>query len=171
VKNNALLLLASVAIVHGVQAQGTFQNLDFEMAQIVPLEDGSPRFYVMASKALPGWTAYFGSGPSYFIFHNTISAGSQMVSIHDSLSPDFQPLQGNYSVAIQHATPGIPTSAAIGQTGRVPSDAASLIFYAVNVQNLQATFAGNVIPLVQNREYSQLRYSRWRHFTVFRADG
>src|SRR5262245_56061367 len=111
-----LCVLQFAAVASLLRGQGTFQNLDFEMAKIVPV-DGAPRFEVLASSALPGWTVYVGATPVNTVFYNTISAGAPVVSIHDSLSPIsiLQPLQGNYSVGIQHSTGGTPATAAISQ--------------------------------------------------------
>lgn len=131
-----------------VAGQGDFHNLDFEQATIVSF-GGAPSFLVVASDALPGWTVYQGSSPVDYVFYDTVSVGTPIVSIHDSTSPIFQPLQGNYSVGIQHSTGGTPATAAIGQTAQLPSDAISLIFYAADFQNLQVTFFGNIIPLAQ----------------------
>ena len=128
-------------------AQGTFQNLDFEQASIIPL-GGFDTNQVEASAALPGWTVYIGGSSVNNVLYDTLTIGSPAVSIQDSLSPVVQPLQGSYSVALQNLTGGSVT-AAIGQTGQLPQDAASITFYVANYQPLQVTFAGSSIPLVQ----------------------
>jgi len=145
-KNNLIFLFSFLAL-DLLQAQGTFQNLDFEQANIVPL-GGSDTNEVEASAALPGWTVYLGGSSVNYVLYDTVSLGSPAVSIQDSLSPVAQPLQGSYSVVLQHS--GIDsTTAGIGQTGQLPQNAASITFYVANYQTLQLTFAGNSIPLVQ----------------------
>lgn len=141
-----LTVLFSVIASSFLQAQGTFQNLDFEQASIVLLNP-SQEFY-SASDALPDWTAYLGNTPVNWVLYDDVTIGSPAVSIQDSLSPVVQqPLQGAYSVVLQHS--GIDsTTAGIGQTGLLPQDAASILFYVANYQTLQLTFAGtNSIPL------------------------
>jgi len=133
-------------VLLSTKAQGTLKNLDFEQATIVPL-DLSQQFY-SASNALPYWTVYFGNSPVNYVLYDNVTIGSPAVSIHDSLSA-LQPLQGNYSVVLQHSSGGPPTSAAIGQTGQLPQDVASIVFYVASYQTLQVTFAGNSISLVQ----------------------
>jgi hypothetical protein len=137
-----------------LRGQGTFQNLNFEDATIVPI--GSPP-YVVASSAIPGWTAYIGNTTVSSIAYNTVAIGSPMVSIHDSASSIFQPLQGSYAVALQHSVGGTPSTAAIGRTGQLPLNTVSIIFSASgslisslsSLTQLQVTFAGNAIPLIE----------------------
>lgn len=129
------------------KAQGTFQNLDFEQANIVPV-GGSDTNLVEASAALPYWSVYVNSNPQTSILYDTATAGGPAVSIQDSLSPVAQVLQGNYSVLLQVGVEN-GSSVAIGQTAQLPQDAASIIFYTEGPQNLQLTFASNLIPLVQ----------------------
>lgn len=152
-KNVSILTMLFSAQV--VLAQNAFQNLDFEQATIVPT---GPEFlpYVEAAPALPGWIPYIGNTPASGIVYDTISLGSPTVSIHDSFSLlSSSVLQGNYSVIIQHSLGGNPTTAAIGQTGQLPADVVSLVFYTTPVSSLasldqlQVTFAGGVIPLFE----------------------
>ena len=134
---------------YNLHAQGTFQNLDFEQATIVST---GTEPYVIASSAIPGWTAYIGNNPVDTLLYNTVTLGSAAISIHDNNDTTFslRPLQGNFSVILQHST-GNPTTGTvgIGQTARLPVNIASLFFYAASFQDLQVTFAGNTIPLIQ----------------------
>lgn len=134
-----------------LQAQGTFWNLDFEQATIVPLGGGNPNLF-SALNAVPNWTVYSGNSPVNFVLYDNFSLSGGAVSIQDTFTPFvfLTPLEGEYSVLIQH-TMGItpPSSAAIGQTGQLPVDAAALFFYAANFQDLQVTFAGNILSFVQ----------------------
>lgn len=123
------LALQTVAllVVHHSSAQGTFTDLNFEQAGTNPPN-------------LPGWTLYSGS-----VFYNTVSIGGAAITIHDSVSTHFQPIQGNYSVLLQGSSAGPPTSAAIGQTGQIPAGSLSLRFWAFPASNLQVTFGGQLI--------------------------
>ena len=87
--------------------------LDFENP-VLPLSVG----FVPTSNGLPGWTAYQNNGQQSFIFYDTGSLGGAAISLHDSASGYFQPVQGNYSVFLQGSGGGPPRSAAIGQTGQ-----------------------------------------------------
>ena len=131
-------------------AQG-FINLNFERAKIVT--DPSYPYYAYASNAVPGWTAYLDGIPQSNIFYNEVSFGAAEVSIHDSNGTEgfegFLPLAGRYSVLLQgtfgSGMPGEPSTAAIGQTGMIPIDMQSLIFWGALVSGLQVTFDGQPI--------------------------
>jgi hypothetical protein len=113
-------------------SQGAFGNLNFEQ-----VNTNSP-------VSIAGWTLYSGT-----VGYNTVSLGGAAITIHDSASLAFQPLQGNYSVFIQGSSAGPPTSAAIGQTGQVPASSLSLRYWADPRSNLQVTFGGVVIPIMR----------------------
>jgi hypothetical protein len=83
------------------------------------------------------------------IFHNNQSLGAAAIAI---LGPQWygpQILQGNYTVLIGGSSAGPPTTAAVGQTGQVPSDAQSLRFFGDPFNDISASFAGNPISLAQ----------------------
>jgi len=152
---SALLIRTVVAIflVVGKRegfAQGTFVNLDFEYL-VPPLVQG-PDGQVPITNAIPGWTGYFNGFPYDRVFYDTVALGDAATSIHDSASHFFDPIQGAYSVFIQGSNPfegGPPRSAAIGQTGKVPANAASLQFWAAPLSDLQVTFGAQTIPMFQ----------------------
>lgn len=123
-----LVLLLSAA---GAAAQGTFQNLDFERATIVP--DPSSVYYpyaVYAINAIPGWTPTGFLGTNV-ILYNAISLGATSVSLYglNSTGGTPAPLDGAFSIGL-YGGGGIPTGASISQTGLVPADAASIRFIA-----------------------------------------
>jgi hypothetical protein len=126
--------------------QGTFGNLGFESAVIMP-DPASPYYPegVYASNAIPGWTAYIGGVPQTDIIYNDISLGGAWISLHGPGSS--QPiLSGTYSLLLQPSTVGPPISVGVAQTGRIPQNAESLTFYGTGVYTV--TFAGQPIPLV-----------------------
>ena len=123
-----LVLLLSAT---GAAAQGTFQNLNFEQATIVP--DPSSQYYpyaVYASNAVPGWTPSGILGTNE-ILYNDISLGATSVSLCglNSQGGTPTPLDGAFSIDL-YGGGGIPTGASISQTGLVPANAASIRFIA-----------------------------------------
>lgn len=77
-KRQALLVLLAAS---SSLAQGTFQNLDFESATIVPIPGSDPPLVDFAS-AFPGWTGYAGSVASGALY-NRIFLDSSGFSIMD----------------------------------------------------------------------------------------
>src|SRR5437773_5996064 len=90
-----LILIVSTGRSPG---QGSFQNLDFEAANLPTVPSGQSGGLVSSSDAIPGWTAYYGSSQTSQILHNDLSLGAVNISI---LGPNWNLvplLQGNYSV-------------------------------------------------------------------------
>ena len=142
--NLVRIAVVSILAVLGKQwaySQGTFQNLDFE-SPIPPL---IPDFIglVPIANALPGWTGYLNGVPFDLVWFGNIALGGPSISVvDDSLIPfGFRPIQGLYSVFLNNA--------AIGQTGQIPNDAASLFFQRVPNSGFFVSFGGQGIPLVQ----------------------
>ena len=127
-------------------AQGTFQNLDFESANIIP--DPASPFYphaVSVANGLPGWTAYEGTFGGD-ILYDTLALGDAAISIHDT-NGDISIMQGNYTLFMQ-GSQGIPPGAvvpALGQVGTVPNNALSLRYYGQGP--FAITFAGQPVPV------------------------
>jgi hypothetical protein len=139
----AAVLAATSCFSH---AQGTFQNLNFEAANVpdVPPRQGGDR--VSVSNGVPAWTVYLGGVQQGLMFHNDISIGAAEVAIYGPQWFPSQILEGNYTVSLQPSTAGPPTTAAIGQTGRIPQTAQSVIFYGDG--GCALTFGGQPISLV-----------------------
>lgn len=119
-----------------------FANLDFEqpILPLVPAVGGQ----VLIAGAMPGWTGYLGGVQTDKVAYNTVGIGGAVISLHD-LGSLRQPVQGNYSAMLQPSFV-FQTTAALGQTGQIPSTAVSLIFYGT--PSMQVTFAGQPISLV-----------------------
>lgn len=123
---NYLWAICALALPFSGLAQGTFQNLDFEAAEIVPIV-GSPYFphSVAPSNAVPAWEVSYGTTPVGEITYNDPAVGSTWVNLW---ATNGQQIDGGYSVLLQG---GLTASAAsISQTGLVPSTAKSLLFEA-----------------------------------------
>jgi hypothetical protein len=131
--NFIVSLLALTTLIPAIgHAQGTFQNLDFEDAVIVPdpLNPYCP-YAVYANQAIPGWTAVGLFSPSD-IFYIYVSGGATSVSLlgtEGGIRGVFSPLDGAFSVLLCGGAT-LPTGASISQTGLVPADARSILFKA-----------------------------------------
>jgi hypothetical protein len=124
----ALLLSAA-----RVQAQGPFQNLNFEAATIQQAQ--SPGL-VSAAAALPGWDTYIGTNLQAQVGYNLISLGTTAIALlgTNGSSSIYNSLEGGFSVLLQGGTittPGggdAPADASISQTGLVPVGSQSIRF-------------------------------------------
>jgi hypothetical protein len=124
-----------------------FQDLGFESVVTGTTSVGWP-------VPVPNWTSNIGE-----ILYDSMALDSVWVSVHDGLSsfygPNFQPIQGRYTVMLQdgyQSYPQPPVSASISQTGDVPSTARSLMFESDTlaywgINSLQVTLNGTVVPL------------------------
>ena|SRR5437899_5217559 len=127
---------------HGY-SQGTFANLNFENSIITwdPSQPGE----VPIANALPGWTGYLGGQPTVHALYNTVSLGDAAISLQGpgSVRPA---IEGSYSVILQPSSAGFPTSAALAQTGQIPSWARSLLYDGGLV--FQVSFDGQRMPII-----------------------
>ena len=122
-----IIEVVTLSVVLSTEAQGTFQNLNFELANT-----GSLTFAldVPVTSALPYWTVTTEGVQQTQIVYNGESAGAPAVNlIGPGYNPDVipAPIDGNYSVFLQGSFPG---SAAISQTGLIPTGTQSLFFEA-----------------------------------------
>jgi hypothetical protein len=151
----AALAIIIVAYSSPVLGQGTFQNLDFESANI-PASTPAPSL-VPISEALPGWNAYLTADgvtyPQTEVYYDAISLGDAAISIDDAKVSS--PLQGNYSAFLfgGAAPPTVPGgslySASISQTGTVPAGTQSLQFDAyVSGAPFAVTLGGQTIDMI-----------------------
>ncbi len=148
-KPSAAILTAALLLIgnlHGF-AQG-FINLNFEQAVINA--SGAPQFQIVASNAIPGWTAYISGAPQDYIVYDTISLGAAAISIHDT-NDVYPMIQGVYFILLQSATQSFPLgpqSAAIGQTAQIPVTAQSMTFWG-QANALSLSFAGQSVSFAQ----------------------
>ena len=123
-----------VPILFAISArgQGTFQNLDFEAAQLIPAP-GGPSGAVRFDAAFPGWTGYIGNQQATTTIPNGLPISFTydpfIVLNTDSMRTIFQ---GHYMVTISGGYGYNPsptpswTPASIAQTGTIPGDAKSI---------------------------------------------
>ena len=147
-KNNLMgkIIFSCVMLPISIYAQGTFRNLDFELARYPLIPDSRGR--VPITNAMPGWTMYIGGNSYDTVRYNDVALGAPDVSFHDAGSVEV-PYHGLRSIKLQ-ASFGViepPISAAIGQTGLIPADAQSVAFYYVNSLGINLTFGGQPVSL------------------------
>lgn len=132
--------------------QGSFQNLDFESANLAVLQPGQSA-EVAANQAFPGWAAFLEQDQQAVVLYNNLTIGSAAISI---LGPNFggfegAVLQGSFTAAL---AAGIGySSASLRQTGLVPGDAQSLRVLIPSgpepfVKNFEFSLDSVVVPLV-----------------------
>jgi len=142
-----------------IRGQGTFQNLDFESANVPPSGPQPYGTFVSVGSALPDWTAYLGTGRLTQVGYNSPTAGTATISL---LGPTWNNsdvalyrvgiIDGNYSVTLQSG--GMPANilvgenASIGQNGTVPATAESVQFEALAIGPFSVSFAGNALDPV-----------------------
>ncbi len=105
-------------------AQGTFQDLDFEEAKIVPISGPGEGQAVTVANALPGWTVNYDVVGQTQIYYNSPSTGATAVTLNANGYPGFpEPIpEGNYSVFLQGGGfDGTFASPSISQTGLIPA--------------------------------------------------
>lgn len=128
----ATLVVAAECVTCG---QGTFQNLGFESASIVPIP-GDPYGRVQFSPAFPGWTGYVGPAQATAALYNSYFLGTSAISILNNgwPYPFGGVIEGNYTVLLQAGViedpnPS-PADTTLLQTAIVPNTAQSLRFRA-----------------------------------------
>jgi hypothetical protein len=149
---NAILVIMFLIVVQGGISQGFF-NMNFESGNPSGFSPGSPN--VPTTSALPDWTAYYSTSTATNqtsqAWYDSVSLGGAFISLEDTNANSFgpAPLQGIYSVLLEGSTANTPTAASIGQTGQIPLNTLSVTFFLSLDSNLQVTFNGQLIPLVQ----------------------
>lgn len=108
-------LSAAINVAAIARGQGTFQNLDFEAARIILLNNSVVD--IATTNALPSWTASAGTNQLSIIPYNSFAVFPQ-VGFYGS---NFWVISGTFSVLLRN-------NGAISQTGLVSADAESLLF-------------------------------------------
>src|ERR1039458_7741128 len=128
----SLICSSFVCAAISAQAQGPFQNLNFEAANI----PGStpPGSTVPISAGLPGWNGYIGGVQQTIAYYNISGLDTSRISIIDTNWPypygigfPFGLIEGNYTALL---AAGIFGDTTLSQTGLVASGTQSLVFRA-----------------------------------------
>jgi len=160
-KTHDLSILCLAFLCAGVpaRAQGTFQNLGFESAALVPISANAVQF----APAFPGWTGTIGGVQQTAALYNAITLDTSAISIidHGWSNPFGGPggvIQDNFT-AILIAGLGSgplgnqPGDVTLAQTGLVPVGAESLQFkayalYSYPFNPFAVTLGGQTLSLL-----------------------
>ena|SRR5438876_9410777 len=102
--NPSPLLLSFTCAVLTAGAQGTFQNLNFEAANLTPVPPGQFGGSASISNALPFWTGYLGTNQVTQVFHNNVSLGGPSIDIFGPNWTNDPIIEGLYTAVLQ---PGV----------------------------------------------------------------
>ncbi len=141
----ALLLAASL----NGWSQGTFQNLGFEDATLIPIP-GDPSGSVEFSAAFPGWTGYVGGQMQRSTIPNGVPIGEAHPFISIMAPPGWIAWQGSYEVGFGAGTDasGSYIPVALTQVGQVPVGAMSMQFLARFASAISVFLGGQQLSLV-----------------------
>jgi hypothetical protein len=145
------VLLAAALSVYG---QGTFQNLDFESANLSAIPAGQYGGEVSLSAALPDWSASIAGVAVTQVLQNNLTITAASVDI---LGPDWTStfsgvIDGNYTAVLESvAISGTTDDASIFQSGTIPIGTQSLELKAWSFQptaQFTVSFNGNTLSAV-----------------------
>src|SRR6266702_4284469 len=128
----SVLCAAIACCTVAARAPGTFQNLGFESATLVPIS-GNSSSPVQFAPAFPGWTGSVGGVQLSGALYNNFFLASPGIGIIDNGVPFFgSVIQGTYTAMIQAGWGSgfTPADTTLSQTGLVPAAAQSLLFRA-----------------------------------------
>src|SRR5438876_1120421 len=99
----SLILFVNIVLAASpARGQGSFQNLGFESATLIPIPQTPGAFYF--AQAFPGWNGSIGGGQSDRVFFNAISLCCSSVSLFGSEAGSNPQIEGTFSAAL-HAAP------------------------------------------------------------------
>jgi len=131
----SFLCLGVMCAVHSAEAQGTFQNLNFESATLAPISSDPP--FVQFAPAFPGWTGYVGTNQAPAALYNYAFLDTSAIGIIDRNWTDpFHStggslIEGRYTALLQagvYVGTFTPADITLSQTAIVPASAQSLRF-------------------------------------------
>jgi hypothetical protein len=141
-----LYLSSGLLTLLSAQAQGNFQNLNFELANL--LNPSGIYNEVPISSTLPAWSASIGGVPVTEVWANDYSGGTATIDVFGPSWNLVDPgvIDGNYTVYLQAFNIG-QGNVSLWQNGTIPANAASLQFSAWQFpsanQAFSVSFAGN----------------------------
>ena len=141
-----------------------FVNLGFENTTLTPILVNPLSGYYATNATVPGWDwsphGTFGNGdPNTTVAFNNLALDAPYVTLHGTNDPyGYTAIRGKYSILLQGGSPFVSSAsyASIGQTGQIPSTAASIIYWG---GALQVTFNGQ--PLAFNAISNAPNYTIW----------
>jgi hypothetical protein len=128
----------------------SFENLDFESANLSPIPSGQFGGLVPISDALPGWTGYLGTNQVTQILQNNLTLGNPSIDI---LGPDWSfgtygIIEGQYTLVLQSGGNVPFFSASVSQSGLVPANSLSLQFKAQTFTSFSVSLGGQALSLI-----------------------
>ena len=163
---------AILALGIHVNAQGTFQNLDFEAGNVgsILVSSGIP-----ISEALPYWTVMINGSAQTSVRYNEIDMTLPSVSLISANNDDgWRPIDGEYDVEL-NATAGnyfgFQGNASISQTGVIPAGTQYLLFDATQSPTessgtLTVSIASQVVTMMPVSTVP----TPWVTYTVYEAN-
>lgn len=165
-------LLVAWLVVLAAHGQGSFQNLGFESAVIVPIP-GDLYARVQFSEALPGWTGYVGGVQQSAAHHNNMFLDSSGIAIIGAGWPYGGRIQGAFTVALQAGldlgTLAV-TDTSLAQTGLIPSSTQTLRFRAKQGGGLFGSGPGDLIVSVDGQILSLSPLGSGPNYMSYGAD-
>ena len=129
-----------------------FVNLGFETTTLTPILANPLSGYYVTNATVPGWSwtpqQTFGYGdPSTTVAYNDVALDSPAVTLQGTNSPYYPAIGGKYSILLQGGSEFVPSNSysAIWQTGEIPANAQSLIYWG---GALQVSFNGQPLTLI-----------------------
>ena len=159
----------------GAFGQGSFQNLGFETASLVPIP-GDPYGRVQFAPAFPGWTGLIGVVQSTDALYNNSFLDTSGITILDHGWPVGSLgagglISGNFTALLQAGfagASGTPADTTLSQTGLVPAGAKSLQFKAYDPYDL-SPYVPMAVTLGGQR-LSLTPLASGANFTLYGAD-
>jgi hypothetical protein len=154
----AIMLLWCVVMA---KAQGTFQNLNFELAN-----PGSLTFAasIPVTSALSDWTVTIGGVQQTDVGYNAFSTGASAVSLIGPGGPT-PAIDGNFSVLLT----GSSSTVSISQTGLIPAGTKSLFFDAE--QGFGAGAGGELEVLIGTQAVAVTLVASESTYALYGANG
>jgi hypothetical protein len=146
-------LIGGFLVTESCFAQGNFQNLGFENANVSSFAPGAS---VPTISAFPGWQALIGGIPTSQVPYDDETLGAASIDLFDNKS-GYTPLQGNYTAFLQSAMiPIMSTAVALSQTGTIPIGTQSIELYANQEEGstFTVTLSGQTINMVALQSFS-----------------
>ncbi|MGO8701814.1 MAG: hypothetical protein ACLQVY_29375 [Limisphaerales bacterium] len=147
-----LLAYGSLAFQFCICGQGTFQNLDFEEADVSGDHVNS---LVATSSAFPFWQAFYDTTPATEVWYDSISTGAPLISIVDGQAGPV--IQGNYSAYLFSASSTVTT---LSQTGLVPVGAQS-------IQMEASEYFGSFFVLLGGQAVNMVAIQSFPNYTLY----
>lgn len=162
--------MVAVCAISFAQAQGQFQNLDFELANVAGYSPGAT---VPIGSALPEWQALYASASSSGVLntveYDILSLGGAALSINDAgTGPGFTPLEGNFSAFLFGGDDIGQSSITISQSGLVPSDSLSIQMLVRRIPGGQHN--GPFVVRMNGQQISMLALESFPTYVLYGGD-